>query len=127
MQKPREQDDRLPPPRNLIMDFTMTHIRFGRSNLHPIGQLTHTRTSDGDPDPDGVLKTGVRVKILHYRQLYLNRPDPIGFLPVVVDTSDRTYDDFSRLLFLHAHRESSDLGNGSDLARRNQINFVSFV
>jgi hypothetical protein len=89
----------------------MTHIRFGRSNLHPIGQLTHTRSSDGDPDPDSVLKTGVRVKILHYRQLYLNRPDPIGFLPVVVDTSDRIYDDFSRLLFLHAHRESSDLGN----------------
>jgi hypothetical protein len=28
-----------------------------------------------------------------------------------VDTSDRIYDDFSRLLFFQAHREASDLGN----------------
>ena len=27
------------------MDFTMTHVRFGRSHLHPMGQLTHTRRS----------------------------------------------------------------------------------
>ncbi len=50
-----------------------------------------------------------RKKISHYRQLYLNHPDPIPFLPVVVDTTGRLYDDFSRLLFLHAHRESSAL------------------
>jgi hypothetical protein len=53
----------------------------------------------------------VRGKIRHYRQLYLNRPDPIAFLPVTVDTSDHVYDDFSRLLFLHAHREASVLTN----------------
>ena len=53
----------------------------------------------------------VRVKIIHYRQLFLNRPDPIAFLSVSVDTSVRIYDDFSRLLFLHAHRESSALEN----------------
>jgi hypothetical protein len=47
----------------------------------------------------------------HYRQLYLNRPDPISFMPVTVDTSGRVYDDFSRLLFLHAHREASALAN----------------
>ncbi len=79
--KPQEQVDRLPPPRDLIMDFTMTHTRFGRSNLHPIGQV------------------------------YLNRPDPMTFIPVVVDTSDCIYDDFSRLLFLKAHREASALDN----------------
>ena len=61
--------------------------------------------------PDGALKTVDRGKIRHYRQLYLNRPDPIVFLPVAVDTSDRVYDDFSRLLFLHAHREASALSN----------------
>jgi hypothetical protein len=44
-------------------------------------------------------------------QLYLNRPDPIAFMPVAVDTSGRVYDDFSRLLFLHAHREASTLVN----------------
>ena len=50
------QDNRLPPPRTLIMDFTMTHVRFGRSHLHPIGKITYTRRSDGVPDPDGTLK-----------------------------------------------------------------------
>jgi hypothetical protein len=32
-------------------------------------------------------------------------------MPVVVDTGVRIYDDFSRLLFLHAHREDSTLPN----------------
>jgi hypothetical protein len=53
----------------------------------------------------------VRKKSIHYRQLYIDRPDPIVFIPVVVDTSDRIYDDFLRLLFLHAHREASTLTN----------------
>ncbi len=52
-----------------------------------------------------------RKKILHYHQLYINRPDPIVFLPVEVDTTCRLYDDFSRLLFLHTHREVSALVN----------------
>ena len=49
LQKPQTQDNRLPPPHTLIMDYTMTHIRFGRSNLRPMGQLTNTRRSDGSP------------------------------------------------------------------------------
>jgi hypothetical protein len=52
-----------------------------------------------------------RKKILHYRQLYLDRPDPIVLMPVVVDTSVRIYDDYLRLLFLHGHREASALTN----------------
>jgi hypothetical protein len=32
-------------------------------------------------------------------------------MSVVVDTSGRVYDDFSLLLFLHAHREASALAN----------------
>ena len=57
LQKPQEQTDRLPPPRTLIMDFTLTHERFGRSGVHPIGPLTDTRRSDGAPEPDGALWT----------------------------------------------------------------------
>ena len=38
------------------MDFTMTNVRFGHSHLHPIGQLTHTRLLDDDPDPNGDLQ-----------------------------------------------------------------------
>ena len=89
------------------MDFTLTHTRFGRSQLHSLGQLTHSRRLDGAPEPDGALRESARTKIRHYRQLYINRPDPIAFMPVAVDTSGRIYDDFSRLLFLHAHRETS--------------------
>jgi hypothetical protein len=51
LQKTQKQLDRLPTPRTLILDFTFTHTRFGRSNLHPIGQLTHTRRSDGMTEP----------------------------------------------------------------------------
>ena len=53
----------------------------------------------------------MRAKIRHYRQLYINRPEPIAFIPIAVDTAGRIYEDFSRLLFLHAHREASALVN----------------
>ncbi len=53
----------------------------------------------------------VRKKILHYHQLYINRPDPVAFMSVGVDTSGPIYDDFSRLLFLHVHRKASALVN----------------
>jgi hypothetical protein len=46
------------------------------------------------------LREAARKKILHYRQLYINRPDPIAFLPAAVDTTGRLYDEISRLLFL---------------------------
>ena len=52
-----------------------------------------------------------RIKIRHYRNLYSNRPDPIDFIPLTVDTTGRLYDDFIRLLLLHVHREASDLDN----------------
>jgi hypothetical protein len=42
----------------------------------------------------------------------MNRPDPIAFLPIPVDTeSDRRYDDFIHLFFLHPHREESVVSN----------------
>ena len=110
LQKPQEQA-RLPPPRTLILDFTMTHPRIGRSHVHPSGQLTNISRSDGVPESDGALKVVARKKIIHYRQLYLDRPAPIAFMSVAVDTSGRIYDDFLRLLFLHAHREALALAN----------------
>ena len=111
MQKTQANDNHLPSPRTLIMDFMMTHVRFGCSHFHPIGQLTHTRGSDGSPDPNGVLKEETRIKIRQYRNIYLNRPDPIAFLSLVVDTSDRLYDDFIRLFFLCDQRETSILSH----------------
>jgi hypothetical protein len=111
LQKPRDLTDCLPPPHTLILDFTLTHTRFEKSQRSSLGQLTYTRRTDGVPEPDGVLKTVTRAKIRHYRQLYINRPEPIAFMPVAVDTAVRIYEDFSRLLFLHAHREASALAN----------------
>jgi hypothetical protein len=111
LQKPQEQADHLPPPRTLILDFTLTHTRYVSSHVHTTGQLTNTRRSDDAPELDGDLREVTRKKILHYRQLYINRPYPIAFLPVAVDTTGRLYDDFSCILFLHAHREASALAN----------------
>ena len=71
---------------------------------------------------DGVLNKAVRMKIRHYRQIYADRPDPIVFLSVVVNTSGHVYEDVTRMLFLHAHREASILA-GELL--RNRSSFVS--
>ncbi len=79
--------------------------------MHTSGQLTNTRRSDDTPEFDSPPRKVVRKKILHGLQLYINRPDPIPFLPPPVDTTGRLYDDFSRLLFLHVHREASTLVN----------------
>ncbi len=89
----------------------MTHTRYDRSHVNPTGQLTNIRRSDGVPEPDGSLKVVTRKKIIHYHHLYIDRPDPIAFMVVAVDTSFRIYDDCLRLLFLHAHREVSTLVN----------------
>jgi hypothetical protein len=53
--------------------------RFRRSPLSSLGQLTHTRRTDGSPEPDGALRTVVRTKIRHYRQLYINQPRTNSF------------------------------------------------
>jgi hypothetical protein len=60
LQKPQEEADRLPPPRTLILDFTMTHPRYGRSLLNLNGQLTNTRRLDVAPEPDGVVQVVAR-------------------------------------------------------------------
>ncbi len=100
----RDLTDCLPPPRTHILDFTLTHTCFGKSHMSSLGQMTYTRRTDGAPDPDGTLRTVPRAKIRHYRQLYINRPEPKAFMSVAVDTTGRIYEDFSRLLFLNAHR-----------------------
>ena len=79
IQKPQTQDNRHPPPHTLILDYTMTHIRFGTSHVHPMVQLTNTRRSDGAPDPDGSLKEVARIKIRYYRNPLLESPGPHRF------------------------------------------------
>ena len=69
LQKPRDLSDCLPP--------------------RPVAALPAQpgRRSDGAPEPDGALREETRTKIRHYRQLYINRPDPIAFMTLSVDTS----------------------------------------
>ncbi len=73
------------------------------------GALTHRVSSTGAPQPDVALNKAATMKIRHYRQIYVDRTDPIVFLPITVDTSGRVYEDFPRLLFLHKYREVSIL------------------
>jgi hypothetical protein len=53
LQKPQEQSDRLPPPRTVILDFTLTHTRYESTNVHSTGHLTNTTSPDGAPESDG--------------------------------------------------------------------------
>ncbi len=55
-----------------------------------MGQLTNTSRADDVPDPDGSIKEVTRIKTRHYRNVYLNHPEP---------------------MFLHDHHESSVLTN----------------
>ena len=63
----------------------MAHVRYGCSIQHTTGQLTHTRHSDGGPEPDGDLQKVVRDNIRYYRQIYLDGPDPIAFMSITVE------------------------------------------
>ena len=83
---------------------------FWAFTLAPRGQLTNTRRSDGAPDPDAAFIEVARIKIRHYRNLYLNRPDPIVFFPLVVDTLDGCMTTLSVCYFC-SHREVSALAN----------------
>ncbi len=56
LQKQSERVDRLPPPRTLILDFTLTHTRYESSHVHTSGQLPNTRRSDDAPELDGTLR-----------------------------------------------------------------------
>jgi hypothetical protein len=105
---PLGEDDRI-PPHTLVMDVTMTYDRYGLTTRRTNGTLTNRVSSTGAPQPDGVLNKADRIKIRCYRQIYVDRTDPTVFLTVTENTSGHVYEDFTRLLFLHAHREASIL------------------
>jgi len=46
--------------------------------------VVHTVTSNGVPQPDDDLKHVTRKKIIPYRSLYEDLPDPIVFMSVAV-------------------------------------------
>ena len=76
----RVQDNRL-PPRPLLLDYTMTHDRFGRSNLHTNGKLTNCLRSTGAPQPDGALKNAARIKTIIIGRNMLSYPNLLYSCP----------------------------------------------
>jgi hypothetical protein len=105
----------------------ISHIQFRSHDDHfpiPLWETWFCQSlgvpSTGAPQSDGVLNKTVRMKIRHYRQIYVDRPDPIVFLSIVVSTSGRVYEDFARLHFLHSHREFYP-----EKYLRNRTSFVS--
>ena len=87
----------------------MTHDRFGRSNLHSNGQLTHCLRSTRATQPDDSPNNDARIKNNHYRQKYVEIPKPVVFMTVPASTSGRINEEFWLLLFLHPNREASVL------------------
>ena len=67
-------------PNKFFYFFSKQKDRYGRTTQHTNGGLTHRVRSTGAPQSDGALNKAARMKIRHYR-----------------------------LLFLHAHREDSIL------------------
>jgi hypothetical protein len=70
--------------------------------VHPIGHLTNIRRSDSAPEPDGshgTLKVVSRKKIIHYLQLYIDRPEPIAFMPVAVEPEESGHFRFLTFVF----------------------------
>jgi hypothetical protein len=99
------------PYRSWVIVTSITSVRpiWTYHSHHTNGALTQRVSSTGSPQSDGVLNKTDRMKIQHYRPIYADRTDPIVFLTITVSTSGHVYEDFTRLLFLHTHRETSIL------------------
>jgi hypothetical protein len=70
-----------------MMDVTMTHDHFGCSTQSSNGPLTHRVEFLTVTRRCFKLKNTVSKKIRHYRQVYVDKTDPVIFLTVTVNTS----------------------------------------
>ena len=88
---------------DLVLDFSMRHYRGGAAprNWHRNGELLHP----GRPDKD--LDEKAARKIAKYREHYRDHRRQLDFLPAIASTSGRIHCELLRLLFLHAHRETT--------------------
>ena len=89
-------------PVPLVLDLRIDHDHFGSSsdpglngNLHYPNNIDRSLNETADD------------KIRKYRADYNNNPPgAVSFMPAVASTSGRLHSEFSRLLFLQAHRET---------------------
>ena len=89
--------------RNLVMDLTLQHERFGSSMKEINGTLCASLKNRDRP-----IEQAARDKIAKHRNLYNLLPGDLGFLPLVVSTSGRLNADFIRLVHLHATMETKN-------------------
>ena len=70
---------------------------------------------------DRVLEDAAKEKIREYRADYANRGIP--FLPLIASTSGRVHSELARLLFLQAHRETTQYfeAQGQQLAQTSHL------
>ena len=100
-----------------MLDLSFRHYRGGAAprNWHRNGELLYP----GNPDKD--LDEKAARKIAKYRELYRDHHRQLDFLPAIASTSGRIHCELLRLLFLHAHRETTPPlpcapGSSADLA-----------
>ena len=88
---------------DLVLDLSFRHYCAGAAprNWHRNGALLHP----GNPDKD--LDEKAARKIHKYRALYRDHRRQLDFLPAITSTSGRIHCELLRLLFLHAHRETT--------------------
>ena len=88
-----------------MLDLSFRHYRAGAAprNWHRNGALLHPAA--GNPDKD--LDEKAARKIAKYRELYRDHRRQLDFLPAIASTSGRIHCELLRLLFLHAHRETT--------------------
>jgi hypothetical protein len=107
--------------RSLVFDLSITHDRYGSSSL-PLqnGRLTHPQ------DMDAPLHIAAERKMNSFRQQYPDNQN-ISFLPAIVITSTRMHDEFLRLLFLQALRETEAHFTATGMpSQRNQSDSFRF-
>ncbi len=89
-------------PVPLVLDLRIAHDRV-RSSTDPTlnGQLKYPNNLDQS------LNDAAADKIRKYRADYNNRPpSAVSFMPAIASMSGRLQSEFTRLLFLQAHRET---------------------
>ena len=86
----------------LVLDLRIAHDRFGSSSDPNLNGKLHWSN-----DIDKSLYEANADKIRKYRTDYNhNPPTTTASMPAIASTSDRLHSDFTRILFLQAHRET---------------------
>ena len=92
-------------PRDLGLQPKSHPIRSDLRSSKPFGPPDLRNSSLSNPDKD--LDEKAASKIAKYRELYRDHRRQLDFVPAIASTSGRIHSELLRLLFLHAHRETT--------------------